>query len=147
MAPKTIDIYSIAEKEAFKQTLYNALGWSPTPAHHNFNLVNYRYPDEEEVRKEIVRRVKEAGLHIRIGRIFAVFDYIHKDENDIKPRMRTYVDNAISILRFLLKDLPENISFVRSPGLEEDLDFVNLQSPPIYNRIMGEKLVREPESY
>lgn len=125
---KVIDLYTLAEKEILIAHLKNALRWSPWPTYGDFS--EFR-PTGRNVNREIVERAHNEGVVIRAERIF---EPICKSRFQVYDRR--YHDDALAMLRLLVKDFPGMLVLCDSEALRKDLDFLELNSPPLYEKVV-----------
>lgn len=128
-ADNIIDLYTLAEKEILIAHLKNAIRWSPWPTYGDYT--EFR-PTGRDVNREIVERAHNEGIVIRVERIF---EPICKSRFQVYDRR--YRDDAISMLRLMLKDLPGMLVLRDSEALRKDLDFLRLNSPPLYEKVVA----------
>lgn len=125
---KVIDLYTLAEKNILITHLKNALRWSPWPTYGDFS--EFR-PAGRDVNREIVERAHNEGIVIRVERIF---EPICKSRFQVYDRR--YRDDALSMLRLMIKDFPGMLVLRDSEALRKDLDFLRLNSPPLYEKVV-----------
>lgn len=127
---KVIDLYTLAEKHILITHLKNALRWSPWPTYGDFSEF---YPSGRDVNREIVERAHDEGIVIRVERIF---EPICKSRFQVYDRR--YRDDALSMLRLMIKDFPGMLVLRDSEELRKDLDFLKLNySPPLYEKVVN----------
>lgn len=126
---KVIDLYTLAEKDILIAHLKNAIRWSPWPTYGNFS--GFR-PSGRNVNREIVERAHVKGVVIRVERIF---EPIFKSLFQVYDRR--YRDDALSMLRLMIKDFPGMLILRDSEALRKDLDFLKLNSPPLYEKAVN----------
>ena len=126
---KVIDLYTLAEKEVLIAHLKNAIPWSPWPTYGDYT--EFR-PSGRNVNREIVERAHDKGIVIRVKRIF---EPICKSRFQVYDRR--YHDNALSMLRLMVKDFPGMLVLRDSEALRKDLDIVKLNSPPLYEKVVN----------
>lgn len=123
---KIIELYTLAEKDVLIAHLKNALRWSPRPTYGDYT--EFR-PAGRDVNREIVGQAHAEGVVIRVERIF---EPICKSRFQVYDRK--YHDDAFAMLRLLVKDFPGMLVLRDSEALRKDLDILNLNSPPLYNK-------------
>lgn len=90
--------------------------------------------------EEFIRRIKESGLHFRIKRIFRVIY-----PNLAWQHERKFTDNAMRYLKLFVKnDIP--FILVPSEGMNEDLDRLQRNTPPLYDVVIGHLEAKENSS-
>ena len=71
---KTVELYSLADRNATRYTIANAIGWNPYDL--SLGQIDYLW-NKEKVRmtdqyrsKQIIQKIKEQDIHFKIKRIF-----------------------------------------------------------------------------
>lgn len=133
---KTVELYSLADKYATNRTIANAIGWNPFDL--SLGQIDYLW-NKEKVKmtdqyrsKQIIRKIKEQDIHFKIKRIF----FIGIPSSDRMPQdERSYYDSGMHFLRFFERN---GISYelVQSEGMTEDLDILQRNSQPLYDRVV-----------
>lgn len=125
---KIIELYTLAEKDVLIAHLKNAIRWSPWPTYGDYT--EFRPAGRgRNVNREIVGRAHDKGIVIRVERIF---EPICKSRFQVYDRR--YHDDALAMLRLMVKDFPGMLVLRDSEALRKDLDILNLNSPPLYNK-------------
>lgn len=124
-----IDLYTLAEKDVLISHLKNALRWSPWPTYGDYTEF---HPAGRDVNREIVERAHNEGIIIRVERIF---EPICKSLFPMYERR--YHDDALLMLRLMIKDFPGMLVLRDSKALRKDLDFLKLNSPPLYEKVVN----------
>lgn len=124
-----IDLYTLAEKDVLIAHLKNAIRWSPWPTYGLFTKFR---PAGRYVNREIVERAYNEGVVIRAERLF---EPIRKSRYQTYDRK--YFDDAVDLLRIFVKDCPGMLVLRDSKALRKDLDFLKLNSPPLYEKTVA----------
>lgn len=125
---KVIDLYTLAEKDVLIAHLKNAIRWSPWPTYGLFTKFR---PAGRYVNREIIERAYVKGVTIRAERIF---EPIRKSR--YQAYYRKYFDDAVDLLRIFVKYCPGMLVLRDSKALRKDLDFLKLNSPPLYEKVV-----------
>lgn len=133
---KTVELYSLADKYATNRTIANAIGWNPFNL--NIGQIDYLW-NKEKVKmtdqyrsRQIIRKIKEQNIHFKIKRIF----FIGIPSSDRIPQYeRSYYDSG---MHFLHSFESNGISYelVQSEGMTEDLDNLQRNNLPLYDRVV-----------
>ncbi len=128
----TITLCSLAEHALTKNTILNALEWTDSlDIHQDIKRHQDKLPDMtiEYCQKEFERRLRESGLQIKVKRLFRI---IHPTFEGT-PSNKFY-DSGWRWLR-LFERLDIDYTLLPSEGMSEDLQLIERNSPPLYERI------------
>lgn len=131
-----IQIYSLAEGDAYRHILYNALGFCPTPTYDFIRNMEADWREDENV---LFDKLVEQKAELDIQHIFRPFDSPEdketKPERVIENIRRKYFDSGMRNIRKLLeKKIPFRL--IPSPQMQKDLDFLLRNSPPLHIRLL-----------
>ena len=139
----TITLCSLAEPDLTRYTIENAIGWT---THMEYDQIIKCKDDGKPVldikqkQEEFIRRIKESGLHFRIKRIFHVIHPNLTWKHECK-----FIDNAMRYLKLFVKnDIP--FTLLPSEGMTEDLERLQQNSPPLYDKIIRHLEAKENSS-
>lgn len=121
-----INIYTLAEKDVLIAHLKNAIRWSPWPTYGYFS--EFR-PSGRNVNREIVEQSHAEGVVIHVERIFELIC-----KSGFPQYNRHFFDDALWILRLMLKEFPGMLKLADSPEMREDLKTLRNFSPPLYDK-------------
>lgn len=128
-ADNIIDLYTLAEKEILMAHLKNAIRWSPWPTYGLFSEFS---PAGRDVDREIMERAYGEGITVRVERLFKPIRESRYDQYN-----RHYVDDAFRLLRLMVKECPGMLVLRDSDEMRKDLDFLKLNSPPLYDNVVA----------
>lgn len=129
---KRLTIFSLAERDAFINAVWNYLGWAPeaTRGLHGRPLVKRPVMDYTEL---TVNKLKESGTVLVIKHLFEPFK---KPEPDFY--IRQYYDDSFHLLRLLLsKGVPFILDIEDKDAFDKEKDLLLSCSPPLYNKLFG----------
>lgn len=139
----TITLCSLAEPSLTRYTIENAIGWT---AHMEYDQIIKCQDDGKPVlnikqkQEEFIRRIKESGLQFRVKRIFHVIHPTLSWKHECK-----FTDNAMRYLKLFVKnDIP--FTLLPSEGMTDDLERLQQNSPPLYDKIIGHLEAKENSS-
>ena len=124
-----INIYTLAEKDILLAHLKNMLGWAPVPT---YGALMLEYPTGADTDHQIMEKAYENGIRIRAAHIFRPLC-----ESRFPQYNRHFQDDAIRILREILKEFPGMLSLVDSPEMRIDLETLMRFSPPLYEKAVN----------
>lgn len=128
----TITLCSLAEYALTKNTILNALEWTDSLDIHQIIKRNQdKLPDMtvEYCQKEFERRLQESGLRIKVKRLFRIIHPTYEGNPSNK-----FYDNGWRWLR-LFNRLNIDYILLPSEGMSEDLQLIERNSPPLFERV------------
>lgn len=125
---KEIEIYSLAEAPTFWALMHNFLGWAPQCT-CGIILKHKKGWNQEEERRDILRKVADAGGELHIYHLFTPF---MKHELDVYNRR--FYDEGLRLIRFILHT--DGIKVIWDID-EEEKSFLRRYSPPLFDRLFS----------
>lgn len=128
MKAKEIEIYTLAEGAAFWAVVCNYLGWAPYCT-YGYDIMKVRKLNPEADKLDMLARVKGMGATIKVGHIFEPFR-----EPEIEHAMRHHYDDALSLIRLIIKS---GVKVVWDEIPDEEREFLLRYSPPLHSRMFN----------
>ena len=128
MKAKEIEIYTLAECPAFWAVVCNYLGWAPYCT-YGYDIMKVRKLDHEADKLDMLARVKGMGATIKVDHIFEPFR-----EPEIEHAMRRHYDDALSLIRLIIKS---GVKVVWDEIPDEEREFLLRYSPPLHSRMFN----------
>lgn len=137
--PHTIEVYTLAESAVLIALLQNALGYAAEPT-IGAPILETGAMLPEVTLEDLLTRAETAGVHLCVKRIFKPLK-----ASAFPQYNRHYRNDGMRNLRVLLEKHPDILSFTAIDGLQEDLEVLRRDSPPLYDKLLKSGiLLRKP---
>ena len=133
--PHTVEVATLAESAILIALLQNALCYTAEPTFGAPIIEKGKYENSlnrtDGAIEDLLSRAETAGVRLRVKRIFKPLK-----ASAFPQYNRHYHDDGMRNLRALLEKHPDILSFTATDGLQEDLNILLRDSPPIYDKLL-----------
>lgn len=126
-----INVFTLAEKGVLLALLKNALGWAPEPTFGPPFLKHVHIHSSTEQTHRIMQAAYKKGIRIRAAHIFKPLCESRFTQYNLR-----FHDDAMDILRKIVKDFPGMLILDYSQQMQEDLEHLRTCSPPLYDKVV-----------
>lgn len=126
---KALFIRTLAEFDILVAILKNETGETNVSTYHA-PILEDDPADRDDILRQLLTQAQEKGVHLKIKNIFTPLK-----ESKFEQYNRHYHDDAIRILRILAGEFPDMFSFLRREDIEEDIEILQRNSPPLYDKL------------